>query len=226
MNKLNLIDIHTHNVNNSDNGILDISESFNIPDFNQNKKFNISCGIHPWKISNSNITNNKQLQLISKYSLEKKLCAIGEIGLDLCCDIPLELQINILKIQFNIAIEYNLPVIIHCVKAYSNFLSIFKNSQTLPSAIIFHDFSANLNILKQLEKYNVYFSFGNKLLKDNQNSINAIQYLNPKKIFLESDNLDIEIITVYNTACKILNMPISEFSKIINSNFEKVFVNI
>jgi len=79
-----------------------------------------SVGVHP-HYAKGGIGN--LVDLIDKSN--KKLVAIGEIGLDYHYDnSPREDQIKVLKLQIEIALKYDLPIIFHVREAYDDFWPI------------------------------------------------------------------------------------------------------
>ncbi len=58
---------------------------------------------------------------------DSRVVAIGELGLDLFRDSNLDEQLNILKPQIALAVELDLPVIIHCRDAANEMLQVLRN---------------------------------------------------------------------------------------------------
>lgn len=69
--------------------------------------------------------------LIEKHSKKGDLVAIGETGLDYFYEhSPKELQQHFLRRYLKLALECNLPVVIHCREAFSDFFSILDSNYT------------------------------------------------------------------------------------------------
>ena len=63
-------------------------------------------------------------------SLNRKLVAIGEIGLDYYyTNSPRDDQIRVLKLQIELALKYDLPIIFHVREAYDDFWSVLDSFQ-------------------------------------------------------------------------------------------------
>jgi TatD DNase family protein len=74
-----------------------------------------SYGIHPWNAA-------KWLELEKDFFAEtnhENCLAIGEIGLDKLKGPSIQEQIDVFKAQIAISEQHQLPVIIHCVKAWN-----------------------------------------------------------------------------------------------------------
>lgn len=212
------IDIHTHKSTNSDL----VFELINILIHSQtiSKNGYYSVGWHPWYIEKYSISEieDKLLETIQN----KNVLAIGEIGLDRSIKTPFDLQKKVFQFQLKLAIKQNFPVIIHCVKAYADLLEILKKEKlTIP--FILHDFNGNKQLIDQLLKYNVYFSFGGKLLDNPPKKIDALKHVPINKLFFETDESLESIEMIYLRASKILSISKDELLNQISSNFKTVF---
>jgi len=203
------IDIHTHNKIN--NNIFKIVCSNSI----DNKNSYYSVGIHPWNINNLNVDIN----IIKEKIRFNNVLAIGEIGLDRTINTKINFQKNVFYSQLKIAIEIKKPVIIHCVKAYSDFQQIIKENHY---TYIFHGFNANLLIANYLINNGCYLSFGNKLLT-NKKLQNTFKQLPTNKIFFETDESNINIKDIYIFAAKLLNIELFQLQNLIQNNFKTIF---
>jgi TatD DNase family protein len=210
------IDIHTHNTSTNHNNksifCIDIYKDIN----SQIRKFS-SIGIHPWFI---NDTTN--INIIENNINNKNIIAIGEIGLDKTIDINLDLQKELLFQQLNLAEQNNKPVIIHCVKAYSDFQQIIKNN-SIP--FIFHGFNSSLQTAKSLIENGAYLSFGEHLLT-NRKLQNILKNSDLSKMFFETDDSEISINEIYLFAAKLLNIKINDLQKRIEMNFKEVWKHL
>lgn len=74
----------------------------------------VALGLHPW-VADQELSIDALQQQIS----DNHACAIGEIGLDGAIDqVPMDRQISVLKSQLSLAHDLDLPVILHCRKAF------------------------------------------------------------------------------------------------------------
>ncbi|MFA8341941.1 MAG: TatD family hydrolase [Rhodothermaceae bacterium] len=211
------IDIHTHN-NDSDLSIVNLflqEINFSLP-----KEKLISAGIHPWHISEINLQS--ELEKLFQLAESGEICAIGEIGLDLLTKSSLPEQKKIFEQQLEIAEKFQLPVIIHCVKAFNEIVSIRKKRSNQTNWII-HGFNNNLQIAKELIKHKCFISFGAALLKNNSNASNIIKEIPLQNIFLETDESENKIEEIYNKAAELLNIETKELQQKIRENFTRCF---
>ena len=93
------------------------------------------------------------------------MLAIGECGLDRSIKIGFADQILCFRQQVMIANKYCKPLIIHCVRAYSDLLKLKKEDKSdLPWII--HGYNGNLETTLNLIKHGFYFSVGEQLLRN------------------------------------------------------------
>jgi TatD DNase family protein len=109
-----------------------------------------AVGIHP----NSGLTwTNSSLNDLRRLAGDKKVVAIGEIGLDYYRrNTPKDVQVSIFKAQLDLALELELPVVIHNRDASEDILNILRNwhGKVIKSSIelaknpgVLHSFSGN-----------------------------------------------------------------------------------
>jgi TatD DNase family protein len=214
------IDIHTHRPIPELEviAIYNILFGHEIPNLSHK---NYSIGLHPWYLST--VSKSKDLENLRELGNSEKILAIGEIGLDRLCKTDFDLQLEIFEQQIKIANQLKKPIIIHCVRAFSELIAIKKKLK--PSVpIVIHGFNQNIEILNQLLKNDFYFSIGHSLLINNANAIKAISIIPKSRLFFETDTAnDISIIDIYIKASQILQLELNELKNIIFKNFETVF---
>ncbi len=216
------IDIHTHKSDNKDNSVIQIKSIFaseaSMYLFSKNEK--TSIGIHPWNIEKTDV--EKALQDLERLASRQNVLAIGETGLDRLCDASLEKQVSIFKKQAAIAEQVKKPVIIHCVKAYSEIISLRKQlSPAMPWII--HGFYSADETARQLLQHGIYLSFGAMLFRKNSKIIDVLSDIPDDMFFLETDDSDFVIRDIYRAVSEIKKMENKDLKKIIYSNFRKVF---
>lgn len=178
-----------------------------------------SVGLHPWDVTHADLI--KSLQKVKNAAIIKNVIAIGEIGLDKYRN-AFELQSEAFLQQIDIAIHYKKPIVIHCVKAYSELLALLKDKQ-LKIPVIIHRYSGNRTIADQLIKFGCYLSFGHELFNDRSKVSRVFKTVPEEYIFLETDDSEISIEEVYQKASELRNISIAELQKRIITNFESCF---
>ena len=127
-----------------------------------------AVGIHPTELKDF---EERQFLQIEELAKEKKIVAIGEIGLDYYWEpYDRDLQTKVLRTQFQIAKRCGLPVIIHNRKSSEDLMKIvdeeFENGKLKGQ---FHSFSGDFDMAKKCIEMGFYISFtGNITYKPNE----------------------------------------------------------
>jgi TatD DNase family protein len=199
-------DVHTHFLTGNPYAILNANSSIN--------SFH-SRGIHPWFV-------NKNLPLEKlEYDLQHPKCiALGEIGLDKICGTDFKLQRKLFIQQIELSEKYQLPIIIHCVRA-SNELFQLKKEIKPTQTWIWHGFNKT-NLLNQTIENGIIPSFGEASLH-NESLRNELVNLESNHFLLETDTSTLSIETIYKTIAELRNQLKDSLQKEQITNFERIF---
>lgn len=218
---IDFIDIHTHHTAEND-GITSVqSISLTVDSLlTPPKNKMISIGLHPWHTKIDDLKAN----MINLSSLAKldNVKLIGECGLDKLRGEPLTDQIVILEQQIELAEELNKPLIIHCVKAFDELISL-KKKLKIKVPIIIHGFNKNEELGLQLINQGFWLSFGEAVLNEKSRLLNLIQKTN--HFFLETDDSTKSIEEIYHAVAEIKKCSINELKARIFADWEKLTLN-
>jgi TatD DNase family protein len=179
-----------------------------------------SIGLHPWHVKDATFT--RDIAAVNEAAGNPNVLAIGEIGLDKKIDVSYIDQLRAFEQQLEIAEKLKKPVIIHCVKAYDDILSLRKKSNHSIPWII-HWFNASEQIAGELIKGNCYLSFGKMLFKENSKAFSVFENIPMNKVFFETDDTGVSIAQVYIKAAQIRNIPLNELKELVKNNFTTCF---
>lgn len=146
-----------------------------------------SFGLHPWQKPSV----GWQEQLLTYLDTIPQAC-IGECGLDRWIkNYDSDLQREVFITQLALAAERNLPLSIHCLKAWGALLEILE-SQPLPKrGFLLHSYSGSYELVPRLKKLGAYFSFSGYFLRqDKQNVRDAFMRVSPDRLLIETDAPD------------------------------------
>ncbi len=108
----------------------------------------IGIGLHPWFVNT--VSNKEELQQkLEENIVRYKPNFIGECGLDYYKP-DIKLQLEYLKVHLATANKYDLPIILHCVKAYADMIQLLKEFK--PRRGIIHAFNGSSEIACELIK--------------------------------------------------------------------------
>ncbi len=192
------IDFHTHHDRQSTD-LINLQTLHVIPELQSESLPNTcSLGLHPWFVQLETWASAWANLVILAEST--KVIAIGECGLDRNIDLPMEVQIAIFQRHIELAETLQKPLIIHCVKAFSELIALKKNTKSSIPWII-HGFNKKIEVFQQLLNHDFYFSFGAAILNDRSPVIQAIVTVPNGKFLLETDDLiDVTIEQIYSRA--------------------------
>jgi TatD DNase family protein len=232
------LDIHTHNINSFEvessvrtqttaasksifNQIIPQDEE-SLENFVLNESSDwLSVGIHPWYIDESN--SEIQLKKLIEVADNQRVKFIGECGLDRLTYTPLPIQEAIFLKQIRIAEEVGKPVIIHCVRCFSELIAIKKLVRPKVPLIV-HGFNQSLQIAEQLIQKGFFLSFGEALLHTDSNAQKALELIPINQFYLETDNKEVSIQKIYEKASEIKKIAINQLEDRIFENYLSITI--
>lgn len=221
-----MINFHTHHLDLANTGtqVVNILQPFpnNLPCVITTGQIFYSVGMHPWYLNKATLEADKaQMEALLN---EPNALLIGECGLDRLCKVPFTLQEEVFLWQITLAEKLRKPVVIHCVKAYSELIAIKKKVKpTVP--FIVHGFNANEQICKQLLQHGFYLSLGAALLNDKSNAYRLLSIIPKKYLFLETDDTNCTISSIFARTSELLAIEVEDLQEIILQNFISVSKN-
>ena len=146
-----------------------------------------AAGIHPE--SAGEYTQDDLLTVERLCREEEKVVAVGEIGLDYYYDdaAPKETQLRLLRDQLALAVELDLPVVIHDREAHGDSLMAVKEFAPKLRGV-FHCYSGSVEMARELTKLGWMFSFGGSSTFKNARKVpEVVAALPGDRIMLETD---------------------------------------
>lgn len=213
------VDFHTHDISfNSSISVVNIMPYDDITSVNLPNIY-FSTGYHPWYIHNHQF---KPHELINKLSLPLFI-AIGECGLDINSIASMALQEQIFRHHVELSEKFEKPIIIHCVKAYSDIIRIKKDMKPTQPWIL-HSFNGNYQIAMQCLNHNMKLSFG--YISDELFSKLNLLDIPDESFFLESDNSGKTIDEIFKRFSHLKGMDINKLKSQIFQNFKNICPSI
>ncbi len=130
----------------------------------------------------------EDFSFIASQAQEKKLVAIGEIGLDYYYkELPKEKQFVCLERYLSLAQECGLPVIFHCREAFSDLFSFCDENFRGIQAVL-HCFTGNIEEAEEVVKRGWYVSFsGIVTFKKSEALRETLQVVPLEQLLIETD---------------------------------------
>ena len=204
----NLYDVHCHSPKAGVKFIVNYYEGFSTM---QGAPY-ISAGIHPW------YPDKTSLQELESTLSKKELIAIGECGLDKVCSTDWELQLDLFKSQIVLADRYGKPLIIHCVRAWSELIASLKGVRV---PVVIHGFNKRVELGRSLLEEGYYISIGLAALKPGMEEL--IKAIPVEKMFCETDDRAESVVEVYKAIAAIKEIDLNSFALQVQKNVLKVF---
>ena len=145
-----------------------------------------ALGIHPSDAYDFN--EEVRNEIITKVNSNKKIVAIGEIGLDYYWDKnpDRETQKNVFREQMKLAEELNLPVIIHDRDAHKDTLDIMKEFSNVKGIV--HCFSGSVEFAKECIKLGYLIGItGVVTFKNAKKIVEVVENIPLEKLLVETD---------------------------------------
>lgn len=189
-------------------------------------------------ISPNDLDSQIDLEKIKSLAQDKKVVAIGEIGLDYYWNKENKnLQKDIFIKQIEIANKLNLPISIHTREAVYDTLDILKNEIEVKNRGIFHCCPLNVELVKEAVKLGFYISFsGNITFKNSKNANKCIEEVPIDKVLIETDspymtpepyrgkrNNSIYVKLVAKKIAEVRRMELADIAKITLDNAKRIY---
>ena len=149
------------------------------------KKIFITLGIHPESVDSY---KKEDLEFIENNLSKNNVVGIGEIGLDYhYTKENKDKQIELFKLQLDLARKYQKCVVIHVRDAISDVINILKDYKDLTKLI--HCYSGSYESALQLKELNCYFGIGGVVTFKNSKQLqNVVKLLPLENLVLETDS--------------------------------------
>ena len=143
-------------------------------------------GLHPCDVKANFIA---ELDRISMEITQRKIYAIGEIGIDLHWDkSTLSIQQEAFRTQIEWAKTLDLPIVIHCREAFDEIFEILNDLKDDKLRGIFHCFSGTAEQANKVIGLGFYLGIGGVLTYKNSGLDKVIQDVSLEHLVLETDS--------------------------------------
>jgi TatD DNase family protein len=206
-----------------------------------------SFGYHPWYINQC--SSRWQERLLS--FLNQVRAAVGEIGLDRWIpDHDLPRQEEVFLWQWRLASSRNLPVSIHCLRAWGRLHELLQQNPGPPCGFLLHSYGGPAELIAPLARLGAYFSFPGFYAHERKaRQRAAFRQVPPDRLLLETDAPDqlppslwihhalqdpmgkpihhpANLRAVYEFVGQMLGEPLDRLAHRIEANFHRLFAPI
>lgn len=193
-----------------------------------------TVGIHPHDAKTYDDNFADRLVQLAKH---KKVKAIGEIGLDFYRDLsPRDIQRDVFHKQLDIAVQTNMPVVIHTRESFKDTLDIVRNYANKIPGGIFHCFPGTVEDAYDVIDLGFHISVGGVITFPKAKMAEVAENVPLEWILLETDspyltpvpfrgktNHPAYVKYVCEKVAELRNMSFAEVEKITDRNAQKVY---
>lgn len=176
-----------HGVTHIINAGCDIKSSLACIELSRKYPFIFSAvGVHPHEALSC---NEKTIEDLTDLTREKKVVAVGEIGLDYHYDFsPREVQKEWFAKQIALARSLKLPIIIHDREAHKDVLDIVRAEKGYEAGGVFHCFSGSREMAREVLEMGFKIGIGGALtFKNAHKPIEVVKYTPLDMLLVETD---------------------------------------
>ena len=167
-----------------------ISSKYNEKMFSRLKKYPdnifLMAGLHPVYVKDD---YENELKIVKENLKNYKCVAVGEIGLDKHWDLSyLEQQKIAFQSQIDIALERDLPIVIHCRDAFDDIYDILIKNKSDKLRGILHCFTGTLDDAKKIIDLNFKIGIGGVVTFKNGGIDKFLNQIDISNIVVETDS--------------------------------------
>jgi len=212
------IDIHTHGASSSP-GIfrVEVLMAHEAVRPVEQRGIAYAAGIHPWHLNEAD--RSRLTEFMRSVAEHPLVIAIGEAGFDRLRGPSMELQREVFDEQAEMAEKLGKPMVIHCVKAWDEFLSAHKRLKPTANWLI-HGFRGKKELASQLLSRGFYLSIWFEFALRPE-SAGLIRFIPADRLFLETDGADTDIRDIYRKAAADLGVSTDELKITMYNNYKK-----
>ena len=142
-------------------------------------------GLHPTSVGKDYL---EQLDMVKDWLRKQKFCAIGEMGIDLYWDKTFYAeQQEAFRIQVELALEYDLPIVIHSRNSFDEIFSLLDKVYRPGLRGVFHCFTGTLEQAEHIISLGFKLGIGGVLTYKNSGLPDVIKKVSLDHLLLETD---------------------------------------
>jgi len=145
-----------------------------------------AVGLHPHDAKDGNKAFWEEIYKLARHP---KVVALGEMGLDYYWDnSPRDVQREVFRQQIGVAKDLQLPIIIHDRDAHQDVLTIVREERAFEVGGVFHAYSGNWELAKEVLELGFYISIGGPVTFNNARKILEVVEKAPlESLLIETD---------------------------------------
>ncbi|MCH8475964.1 MAG: TatD family hydrolase [Opitutales bacterium] len=145
-----------------------------------------SFGVHPWQVGR---TRGDWRERLRSFLERFPGAGVGEIGIDKWIrDADLPRQKEIFRAQWNLAVELNRPITVHCLQAFGHLLEELRGLPRPSGGFLLHAYGGPVELMDQFLECGAHFSFSGYFLQDRKVAVQEVfRKLPEDRLLVETD---------------------------------------
>ncbi len=186
-------------------------------------------GLHPWVAEQA-----LDREALVRALRDHRAVAVGEIGVDSKVAAPRERQLEILRVQLEVARDLDLPALLHCRGGHEDLLAELDRTGARG---VFHAFSRGAELALRFVERGLYIAFGGSITRANAGKVlRAVAEVPLERILLETDAPSIalegiaaeqaepaHVVLVAEVVAEIKKVPFTTVAEATTANAERLF---
>jgi TatD DNase family protein len=191
-------------------------------------------GLHPCYVKENYL---EELDIVKDWLSKRKFAAVGEIGLDFHWDKTfVKQQYDAFRTQIELALQYDLPIVIHTRDAMQESIDVVKEYKTKGIKGIFHCFGGTVENAKEIIDAGFYLGIGGVLTYKKSGLAEMLEQIDLQYLVLETDapyltpvpfrgkrNESSYLKYIVDKLSLIKNITAAEIAAVTTANAEKIF---
>lgn len=176
----------------------------------------LSAGLHPWYLTDETLP--AQLDWLERQLADRRVVAIGEVGLDKCCPVAWELQEKAFEAAVRLSEEREKPLVIHNVRATAELMAVRKRVRARQPWVI-HGFRGKKELAASWLRQGCYLSFGERYAPE------ALLAVPTDRLLLETDDSREPIRTLYERVAALRGLSVEQLEQEVGRTADFLFFN-
>lgn len=181
-----------------------------------------SVGVHPWHAAENPERLNEAFERMERVVSGGRTVAIGECGLDWAVEVDRKLQAEVFERQLALVNRSNLPIILHCVRAFEDVM--LRLSQAKIERAVFHSFVGSIQQAERVVREGYFCSFSPRSLMSSR-TCEAIRQIAPSALLIERDESAESIAPIYERIAELRKCSVEELREIVFDNYKRLIDN-
>lgn len=173
-----------------------------------------SLGVHPWR------ADSYAPQELNDVATAH-VAAIGETGLDFACNASRDAQVALFEAQLRIAEQRNLPVVLHCVRAFDYVADMLRGFNL--RGVVFHGFIGSRQQMQTAVQRGWLLSVGRRSLASPK-TVEAIIDAPLSSLLAETDEDTCGIEEIYDRLAKLKAISTEQMREALYDNYKRIWI--